>query len=192
MGWLRLVGCLQIYVSLQNIGLFCRSLLQKGPIFLSILLIVATPYHWQHSNIIDNVQTSLATFTYHWQHLNIHLNMYRGDQAWISGQFWSFLFIFLGQYLNIHLHIYLVVSKSEIQTLRFVFVCGNIQIFIYTFTGVPKSEFDFFLFLWAICKYSSTNLFRCFQVWIWGHTCCLRCTQWEFDVGLPSLSSSET
>ena len=43
MGWLRLVGCLKIYVSLQNIGLFCRSLLQKRPIFLSILLIVATP-----------------------------------------------------------------------------------------------------------------------------------------------------
>ena len=44
MGWLRWVGCLKIYVSLQNIGLFCRSLLQKWPIFLSILLIVATPY----------------------------------------------------------------------------------------------------------------------------------------------------
>jgi len=44
MGWLRLVGCLKIYVSLQNIGLFCRSLLQKRPIFLSILLIEATPY----------------------------------------------------------------------------------------------------------------------------------------------------
>ena len=37
-----------IQVSLQNTGLFCRALLQKRPIFLSILLIVATPYatHW--------------------------------------------------------------------------------------------------------------------------------------------------
>jgi len=43
MGWQRLVGCLKIYVSLQNIGLFCRAILQKRPIFLSILLIVATP-----------------------------------------------------------------------------------------------------------------------------------------------------
>jgi len=48
MGWLRWVGCLKIYVSLQNIGLFCRSLLQKRPIFLSILLIVATPYVYIH------------------------------------------------------------------------------------------------------------------------------------------------
>ena len=44
MWWLRWVGCLKIYVSLQNIGLVCRSLLQKRPIFLSILSIVATPY----------------------------------------------------------------------------------------------------------------------------------------------------
>ena len=44
MWWLQWVGCLKIYVSLQNIGLFCRSLLQKRPIFLSILLVVATPY----------------------------------------------------------------------------------------------------------------------------------------------------
>jgi len=43
MGWLRWVGCLKIQVSLQNTGLFCRALLQKRPIFLSILLIVATP-----------------------------------------------------------------------------------------------------------------------------------------------------
>jgi len=51
MGWLRLVGCLKVYVSLQNIGLFCRSLLQKRPIFLSILLIVATPYETPHSYV---------------------------------------------------------------------------------------------------------------------------------------------
>jgi len=48
MGWLRWVGCLKIQVSLQNTGLFCRALLQKRPIFLSILLIVATPYRYSH------------------------------------------------------------------------------------------------------------------------------------------------
>ena len=44
MGWLRLVGSLKLYVSLENIGLFCRALLQKRPIFLRSLLMVATPY----------------------------------------------------------------------------------------------------------------------------------------------------
>jgi len=51
MGWLRLVGCLKIQVSLQNTGLFCRALLQKRPI-LSILLIVATPHQ---SAVIDDL-----------------------------------------------------------------------------------------------------------------------------------------
>ena len=45
MGWLRLVGSLKLQVSLENIGLFCRALLQKRPIILRSLLIVATPHH---------------------------------------------------------------------------------------------------------------------------------------------------
>jgi len=44
MGWLRLVGSLRLYVSLKNIGLFCRALLQKRPMILRNLLIVGTPY----------------------------------------------------------------------------------------------------------------------------------------------------
>jgi len=41
-GWLRLVGSLKLYVSLENIGLFWRAFLQKRPIILRSLLIVAT------------------------------------------------------------------------------------------------------------------------------------------------------
>jgi len=44
MGWLRLVGSWKLYLSLENIGLFCRALLQKRPRTLRSLLIVATPY----------------------------------------------------------------------------------------------------------------------------------------------------
>ena len=43
MGWLRLVGSLSLYVSFAEYGLFCRAL-QKRPIILRSLLIVATPY----------------------------------------------------------------------------------------------------------------------------------------------------
>ena len=43
MGWLRFVGSLKLQVSLENIGLFCRALLQKRPIILRSLLIIATP-----------------------------------------------------------------------------------------------------------------------------------------------------
>jgi len=43
MGWLRLVGSLKLQVSLAEYHLFCRDLLQKRPISLRSLLIVATP-----------------------------------------------------------------------------------------------------------------------------------------------------
>ena len=42
MGWLRLVGILKLYVSLENLGLFYRALLQKRPMILRSLLAEAT------------------------------------------------------------------------------------------------------------------------------------------------------
>jgi len=73
MGWLRLVGCLKIQVSLQNIGLFCTALLQKRPIFLSILLIVATPYV-RYSTYFD----MWNVYVYMW---NIYIYIYTDRQT---------------------------------------------------------------------------------------------------------------
>jgi len=44
MGWLRLVGSLKLQVSFAEYRFFNRALLQKRPIILRSLLIVATPY----------------------------------------------------------------------------------------------------------------------------------------------------
>ena len=44
MGWLRLVGSLKLQVSFAEYRLFYRAPLQKRPIILRSLLIVATPY----------------------------------------------------------------------------------------------------------------------------------------------------
>jgi len=44
MGWLRLVGSLKLQVSFAEYRLFYRALLQKRPVILKSLLIVATPY----------------------------------------------------------------------------------------------------------------------------------------------------
>jgi len=44
MGWLRLVGSLKLQVSFAEYRLFYRALLQKRPVILRSLLIVATPY----------------------------------------------------------------------------------------------------------------------------------------------------
>ena len=43
MGWLRLVGSLKLQVSFTEYRLFYRALLQKRPVILRSLLIVATP-----------------------------------------------------------------------------------------------------------------------------------------------------
>jgi len=43
MGWLRLVGSLKLYASFAEYRLLYRALLQKRPIILRSLLIVATP-----------------------------------------------------------------------------------------------------------------------------------------------------
>jgi len=45
MGWLRLVGSIKFQVSFAEYHLFDRALLQKRPVILRSLLIVATPYH---------------------------------------------------------------------------------------------------------------------------------------------------
>ena len=43
MGWLRSVGSLKLWASFTENSLFYKSLLQKRPIILRSLLIVATP-----------------------------------------------------------------------------------------------------------------------------------------------------
>jgi len=48
MGWLRLVGPLKLHVYFAEFRLFSRALLQKRPIILRSLLIVATSYHILH------------------------------------------------------------------------------------------------------------------------------------------------
>jgi len=105
-------------VSLQNTGLFCRALLQKRPIFLSILLIVATPYvlrsdrsninqsgdsrQTNHCNTLQRPATHTATHTatYHAQHVTVvvvHLLnliseydvLKRENPCWIMQDFWG-------------------------------------------------------------------------------------------------------
>jgi len=45
-GWLRLVGSLTLQVSFAEYSLFYSALLQKRPMILRSLLIVATPYEY--------------------------------------------------------------------------------------------------------------------------------------------------
>jgi len=66
MGWLRLVGSLKLQVSFAEYCLFYRALLQKRPIILRSLLIVATPYPPRRG--------STAVYTHYTTHCNTHCN----------------------------------------------------------------------------------------------------------------------
>ena len=59
MGWLRLVGSLKSYVSFAEYSLFYRALLQKRPMIVRSLRIVATPYHscWTHGQNSKHIYT---------------------------------------------------------------------------------------------------------------------------------------
>jgi hypothetical protein len=46
MGWRRLVGSLKLLVSFAKEPYKRDNILQNRPMILSILLTVATPYHW--------------------------------------------------------------------------------------------------------------------------------------------------
>jgi len=63
MGWLRLVGSLDLKVSFAECHLFYRALLQKRPIILRSLLIVATPYDIPPKKLLSSgVSTPYAAF----------------------------------------------------------------------------------------------------------------------------------
>jgi len=59
MGWLRLVGSSQLYVSFAEYGLFYWSLLQKRPMILRSLRLVATPYLQVSALVSQNVSRDI-------------------------------------------------------------------------------------------------------------------------------------
>jgi len=61
MGWLRLGGSLQLYVSFAKEPYKRDDILQKRPIILRSLLIVATPYAYR---VMSHIFTGHVAFTY--------------------------------------------------------------------------------------------------------------------------------
>jgi len=64
MGWLRLVGSFKLQVSFAEYGLFYRALLQKRPIILRSLRIVATTYSKErgmHPRALQHTATHCTT-----------------------------------------------------------------------------------------------------------------------------------
>ena len=55
---------LKIYVTLQNVGLFCRALLQNRPKFLENLQNVANLYSTEHTYLYIYIYVYICTYTY--------------------------------------------------------------------------------------------------------------------------------
>ena len=58
MGWLRLVGALKVQVSFAKEPYKRDDILQKRPIILRRLLIVATPYKWMRHFTYDQIHSN--------------------------------------------------------------------------------------------------------------------------------------
>jgi len=58
MGWLRVVGSLKLYVFFAEHSLFYMALLQRRPIILRSLLIVATPHSHPHTHVCTDAGVS--------------------------------------------------------------------------------------------------------------------------------------
>ena len=111
MGWLRLIECLKIQASFQMIGLFCRALLQKRPMFLSILLMEATPqreeqiehlgnYVLLHSHSYFTIQSIMFYYVVHYTLLY--------SQLYFTIQ--SIIFYYIQLYFTIYDKFYYIVN----------------------------------------------------------------------------------
>jgi len=86
---------LKLQVSFAEYSLFYRALLQKRPIILRSLLIVATPYHVDsHVWFIANTRTRTSHAT-HWNQLYqqrmspvTHMNESRHTHEWVMSHTW--------------------------------------------------------------------------------------------------------
>jgi len=85
MGWLRWVGSLKSQVSFTEYRLFYRALLQKKPIILRSLLIVATPYHrpttrpTTHSHVTHTIDRGPSQQTCDVNHSYVLIDMWHNS-----------------------------------------------------------------------------------------------------------------
>ena len=112
-GWLRLVGSLKSSVSFAECHLFHRALLQKRPIILRSLIIVATPCTHKDTHNIDTcahayTNTNTHAYTY------IHLSVSR--------------YVYIHTYRHVHIGMKNIYSYAQIHI--FICVCERIYAYV--------------------------------------------------------------
>ena len=118
MGWLPLVGSLKLYVSFTKESYETGDILQKRPIILRSLLIVATPYHThihtRRSDLFDFLITVigvLEVFLLPRYNLELGLGSLRQFRSYVY--IWLYIYIYtyvcIHKYINIWRHVYIYI-----------------------------------------------------------------------------------
>ena len=109
MGWLRIVESINLYVSFAEYWLFCRALLQKRPIILSILLTKATPQPTLCLHRFAHIFLELSyifTCIQKYSHVCVYMCVY------------------INKYIYIHIYVYIYI---------YIYICVFVYIYIYTY-----------------------------------------------------------
>ena len=156
MGWIRLVGSLKLHVSFGEYRLFYRALLQKRPIILKRLLIVATPYlRYVSSCACKTYRMCVHTYT----GIDIFVNMYihhrieqenivLGMQYHIHTLMYTYLCTCVYAHIRLciytHVCIHPIISSKRIRystystmnryTCIHMYICVCIYIYVYIYT----------------------------------------------------------
>jgi len=122
MGWLRSVGSIKLYVSFAEYRLFYRTLLQKRPVIVSILLTEATP----HPKSLRNR---------HRQIYDIQIHIYIYTDIYLQYRYVS-IFIY-SNYIDTHIYIYVYVY-----THTFIHICTYSHVCMLTYGVASVSRID--------------------------------------------------
>ena len=106
MGWLRLVGSLKLQVSLAKETCKRGYILQKRPIILRSLLIVATPYHDTQIYLFMYLHMFMYIYEYVYIYMYIHISnilcIYIHTEIYIDNFIYMYIYIsndFLYQFI---------------------------------------------------------------------------------------------
>jgi len=127
MGWLRLVGSLKLLVSFAKEPYQRDYILQKRPIILRSLLIVATPYTINYEScthvLIQNIIYSTQVYIHIYMYIHIYIYTYIYIYVYI------YAYIYTYRYIHLYIHTRTRTPGKPVCKRTAVYMCIILQIF---------------------------------------------------------------
>jgi len=138
MGWLRLLGSIKLKVSFAKETYKRDYILQKRPIVLSILLTVATRYHWMPD------VTIVCMYVWMYSYMNTHVLIYALTYAPIYIYIYSIteclmcacmyecshIWMYMCVYMHLYMHLYIYIVSLNAWCDGCMHVCMNVLIYL--------------------------------------------------------------